>query len=326
MIYNQYVLRFPAAKGASRDAVEAALNEQKIGNAIYYPVPLHLQQCFADLGYKQGDMPHAEQAAKEVLAIPVYPELSQAQKDEVAGAVLKAVGAEGQAASARWVPTVALSAWEALRCTGSLSPPWERDNCPVSGGMRMANLGRPAFRRGRQGPRGGPRPPRAAGRGGGRPRHRILPRRRRRLRLRQRRLGRRRPAHRGELVGRFLKDRRPLRAEALSTNSSAITALATISVSRRSLPACSRPTPARATSPSASRPPATRPTSSPRSEKARQLGLKTIAFTGQGGGQCAAVADILLDAPSKETPRIQECHVVLYHILCELVENAFTDK
>jgi dTDP-4-amino-4,6-dideoxygalactose transaminase len=93
MIYNQYVIRIRADKGASRDAVEAALNEKKIGNAIYYPVPLHIQQCFADLGYKVGDMPHSEQAAKEVLAIPIYPELTAAQKDEVAGTVLKAVGA-----------------------------------------------------------------------------------------------------------------------------------------------------------------------------------------------------------------------------------------
>ena len=88
MIYNQYVLRIPG----KRDAVEAKLNEKKIGNAIYYPVPLHLQECFADLGYKKGDFPHSEQAAKEVLAIPVYPELPRAQQDEVVAAVLEAIG------------------------------------------------------------------------------------------------------------------------------------------------------------------------------------------------------------------------------------------
>jgi len=93
MIYNQYVIRIRSDKGALRDQVEAHLNQKKIGNAIYYPVPLHLQQCFAGLGYKEGNLPHAELAAKEVLAIPIYPELTQAQKEEVAGAVLEAVGA-----------------------------------------------------------------------------------------------------------------------------------------------------------------------------------------------------------------------------------------
>jgi dTDP-4-amino-4,6-dideoxygalactose transaminase len=93
MIYNQYVIRIRSDKGASRDHVEAHLNQKKIGNAIYYPVPLHLQQCFAELHYKEGELPHAELAAKEVLAIPIYPELTEAQKDMVATAVLEAVGA-----------------------------------------------------------------------------------------------------------------------------------------------------------------------------------------------------------------------------------------
>ena len=88
MIYNQYVLCIPG----KRDVVEAALNAKKIGNAIYYPVPLHLQQCFAGLGYKEGDLPHAELAAKEVLALPIHPELSREQQDEVIAAVLEAVG------------------------------------------------------------------------------------------------------------------------------------------------------------------------------------------------------------------------------------------
>ena len=92
MIYNQYVIRIAGGAGSHpRDQVEAHLNEKKIGNAIYYPVPLHLQQCFASLGYKEGDLPHSEQAAREVLAIPVYPELTEAQMDEVAGAVLDVV-------------------------------------------------------------------------------------------------------------------------------------------------------------------------------------------------------------------------------------------
>jgi len=94
MIYNQYVIRILDGDGGSgaRDRVADHLNEKKIGNAIYYPVPLHLQDCFADLGYHEGDLPNAERAAREVLAIPVYPELTREQQDEVAGAVLDVVG------------------------------------------------------------------------------------------------------------------------------------------------------------------------------------------------------------------------------------------
>jgi dTDP-4-amino-4,6-dideoxygalactose transaminase len=92
MIYNQYVVRIRSDKGVSRDHVATHLEERKIGHAIYYPVPLHLQDCFADLRYKEGDLPHAEQAAREVLALPIYPELTEAQKEEVVATVLEAVG------------------------------------------------------------------------------------------------------------------------------------------------------------------------------------------------------------------------------------------
>jgi dTDP-4-amino-4,6-dideoxygalactose transaminase len=88
MIYNQYVVRVPG----TRDAVKAALDSKKIGNEIYYPLPLHLQECFRDLGHKEGDFPQAERAAREVLALPVYPELARPQQDEVVAAVLDAVG------------------------------------------------------------------------------------------------------------------------------------------------------------------------------------------------------------------------------------------
>ena len=82
-IYNQYVLRTP-----ERDALRAHLRAEKIATAIYYPVPLHLQQCFAYLGYDEGSLPIAEQASQEALAIPIFAGLGETRQERVIDAVI----------------------------------------------------------------------------------------------------------------------------------------------------------------------------------------------------------------------------------------------
>ena len=81
-VWHQYVIRT-----ARRDALREFLAARKIGSEIYYPVPLHLQQALKPLGYSQGDFPEAERAAREVLALPIFPELREDEQQTVVAAI-----------------------------------------------------------------------------------------------------------------------------------------------------------------------------------------------------------------------------------------------
>ena len=82
-IFHQYTVRVP-----QRDELQASLRSRGIGNAIYYPLALHLQPCFAHLGYQLGSLPMAEAATGSVISLPIYPELTRQQQDEVIDSVL----------------------------------------------------------------------------------------------------------------------------------------------------------------------------------------------------------------------------------------------
>ncbi len=85
-VWNQYTIRVP---NGQRDALRAHLAAAQIGSEIYYPVPLHLQQCFEPLGYGVGSLPETERAAVEVLSLPIFPELTEAQQRRVVNQITR---------------------------------------------------------------------------------------------------------------------------------------------------------------------------------------------------------------------------------------------
>jgi dTDP-4-amino-4,6-dideoxygalactose transaminase len=93
-VFNQYVIRVPALV---RDPLREYLTSRQIGTEIYYPIPLHLQPCFAPLGHKPGDFPNAESAACETLALPMFPELTDEQQRYVVGSIRQFLDANAHA-------------------------------------------------------------------------------------------------------------------------------------------------------------------------------------------------------------------------------------
>ena len=93
-VYNQFVIRVAES---ARDGLRAHLAERRVGTEVYYPIPLHLQTCFAPLGHRPGDFPEAEAAARQTIALPIYPELTEEAQRHVVGSIAEYLPAQRRA-------------------------------------------------------------------------------------------------------------------------------------------------------------------------------------------------------------------------------------
>ncbi|MBX3436242.1 MAG: DegT/DnrJ/EryC1/StrS family aminotransferase, partial [Planctomycetaceae bacterium] len=100
-VYNQYVVR---VAGGRRDNVLQGLRSREVGCAVYYPQPLHLQECFASLGHCAGEFPEAERASAQTVALPIYPELGAERQERVVRSLAESLGV----ARAAWTRTISL--------------------------------------------------------------------------------------------------------------------------------------------------------------------------------------------------------------------------
>ena len=100
-VFNQFTTR---VVGNHRTTIMKSLKEQQIGCAVYYPIPLHLQKCFAYLGYQQGDLPEAERACAEVMSLPIYTELPAAHLERVVEGICHAMGRSANLSFPKSIP------------------------------------------------------------------------------------------------------------------------------------------------------------------------------------------------------------------------------